>query len=246
MEIGFIGLGNMGAPMARNLAAAGHAVVGYDAAGIAVEGVATAASAAAPRRPRRGRHHAAERRDPAPGLRRDRAGRPPRRRPDRLLDGRVESARAAAAQAAPPAWRRSTPRCRAAPAADRPDAPRDQVGVLKVATPGSRNRNPPRSGRRSDRCRRYGSGAGVVSRHFRKHGGEVGRAEGERHGNPQAAAKLTGGQDRFPGRFDLGADPGRMVSERHSRFRQRGAAGRPCKKLDAKFRFDPEEPPTDD
>jgi 3-hydroxyisobutyrate dehydrogenase len=47
MEIGFIGLGHMGAPMARNLAAAGHAVTGFDAAGVTVEGVAEAASAAA-------------------------------------------------------------------------------------------------------------------------------------------------------------------------------------------------------
>jgi 3-hydroxyisobutyrate dehydrogenase len=47
MEIGFIGLGNMGAPMARNLAAAGHAVVGFDVAGVTVEGVAAAPTAAA-------------------------------------------------------------------------------------------------------------------------------------------------------------------------------------------------------
>ncbi len=45
MEIGFIGLGNMGAPMARNLAAAGHAVTGFDPAGVAVEGVAPVGSA---------------------------------------------------------------------------------------------------------------------------------------------------------------------------------------------------------
>lgn len=32
MKIGFIGLGNMGAPMAANLAAAGHAVTGFDVA----------------------------------------------------------------------------------------------------------------------------------------------------------------------------------------------------------------------
>ena len=30
MKIGFIGLGNMGAPMARNLAAAGHQIIGFD------------------------------------------------------------------------------------------------------------------------------------------------------------------------------------------------------------------------
>jgi 3-hydroxyisobutyrate dehydrogenase len=47
MQIGFIGLGNMGAPMARNLAAAGHAVTGFDVANVTVEGVAPAATAAA-------------------------------------------------------------------------------------------------------------------------------------------------------------------------------------------------------
>lgn len=39
MNIGFIGLGNMGAPMAANLAKAGHHVFGYDTADISVEGV---------------------------------------------------------------------------------------------------------------------------------------------------------------------------------------------------------------
>ena len=42
MKIGFIGLGNMGAPMAANLARAGHDVTGYDAAGAGAEGVAKA------------------------------------------------------------------------------------------------------------------------------------------------------------------------------------------------------------
>jgi 3-hydroxyisobutyrate dehydrogenase len=45
MKIGFIGLGNMGAPMAANLAAAGHAVTGFDVAATAPEGVAMAATA---------------------------------------------------------------------------------------------------------------------------------------------------------------------------------------------------------
>ncbi len=39
MKIGFIGLGNMGAPMAANLARAGHDVSGFDTAGIHVDGV---------------------------------------------------------------------------------------------------------------------------------------------------------------------------------------------------------------
>ncbi len=46
-RIGFIGLGNMGAPMAANLAKAGHEVVGFDVADVTVEGVANAKSAVA-------------------------------------------------------------------------------------------------------------------------------------------------------------------------------------------------------
>ncbi|MEX0968901.1 MAG: 3-hydroxyisobutyrate dehydrogenase [Paracoccaceae bacterium] len=46
MKIGFIGLGNMGAPMAANLVAAGHSVTGFDVAGITVIGAAQAGSAA--------------------------------------------------------------------------------------------------------------------------------------------------------------------------------------------------------
>ncbi|WP_370401209.1 3-hydroxyisobutyrate dehydrogenase [Sulfitobacter sp. JB4-11] len=42
LNIGFIGLGNMGAPMAANLAKAGHAVRGYDVAGTTAEGVTVA------------------------------------------------------------------------------------------------------------------------------------------------------------------------------------------------------------
>lgn len=46
MKIGFIGLGNMGAPMAANLVAAGHEVTGFDVAGVTVEGVEQASDAA--------------------------------------------------------------------------------------------------------------------------------------------------------------------------------------------------------
>ena len=42
MKIGFIGLGNMGALMARNLAKAGHDVTGFDVATVTVEGVTIA------------------------------------------------------------------------------------------------------------------------------------------------------------------------------------------------------------
>ena len=45
MKVGFIGLGNMGAPMARNLAAAGHEVKGFDMVAEVPEGVTAAASA---------------------------------------------------------------------------------------------------------------------------------------------------------------------------------------------------------
>ncbi|MBL4808395.1 MAG: NAD(P)-binding domain-containing protein, partial [Rhodobacteraceae bacterium] len=46
MKIGFIGLGNMGAHMARNLVAAGHQVTGFDVAGVTVDGANSAATAA--------------------------------------------------------------------------------------------------------------------------------------------------------------------------------------------------------
>jgi 3-hydroxyisobutyrate dehydrogenase len=44
-QIGFIGLGNMGAPMAHNLAKAGHSVIGFDTAGTTAEGVDVAQTA---------------------------------------------------------------------------------------------------------------------------------------------------------------------------------------------------------
>jgi 3-hydroxyisobutyrate dehydrogenase len=46
MRIGFIGLGNMGAPMAANLARAGHEVTGFDVSAPCPAGVTPAASAA--------------------------------------------------------------------------------------------------------------------------------------------------------------------------------------------------------
>ncbi|AUH35398.1 3-hydroxyisobutyrate dehydrogenase [Paracoccus tegillarcae] len=46
MKIGFIGLGNMGAPMAANLAAAGHQVAGFDTAAPMPDGVTPAETAA--------------------------------------------------------------------------------------------------------------------------------------------------------------------------------------------------------
>ncbi|WP_170791081.1 3-hydroxyisobutyrate dehydrogenase [Ruegeria lacuscaerulensis] len=46
MKIGFIGLGNMGNPMAANLSKAGHEVAGFDMADVDVPGVVMAASGA--------------------------------------------------------------------------------------------------------------------------------------------------------------------------------------------------------
>ena len=39
MKIGFIGLGNMGAPMARNLIKAGHDLLGFDVAPTNIEDI---------------------------------------------------------------------------------------------------------------------------------------------------------------------------------------------------------------
>ena len=45
MKVGFIGLGNMGGPMAANLARAGHKVTGFDPIAPMPDGVTPAASA---------------------------------------------------------------------------------------------------------------------------------------------------------------------------------------------------------
>ena len=45
MKVGFIGLGNMGAPMAENLAKAGHAVTGFDLTAPCPDGVTKATTA---------------------------------------------------------------------------------------------------------------------------------------------------------------------------------------------------------
>ncbi|SNR85994.1 3-hydroxyisobutyrate dehydrogenase [Puniceibacterium sediminis] len=45
MNIAFIGLGNMGGPMATNLSRAGHHVTGFDTASVTVEGVTNASTA---------------------------------------------------------------------------------------------------------------------------------------------------------------------------------------------------------
>ncbi len=46
MKIGFIGLGNMGGPMAANLAKAGYTVAGFDMADVSIEGVTNVANGA--------------------------------------------------------------------------------------------------------------------------------------------------------------------------------------------------------
>ncbi|MDR6669976.1 hypothetical protein J2X71_006263 [Rhizobium sp. 1399] len=86
----------------------------------------------------------------------------------------------------------------------------------------------------------------MALRHVREHGREVGRAEGQRNGHSQAATKIAGGQDRFPGDVDLGTDPRRMIPKRYPSLSQGSAAGRTCQKLDAEVRFEPGEPPPND
>lgn len=129
---------------------------------------------------------------------------------------------------------------------DQADASRDQVGVLKIA-------NPYRTVvTLSDEIDEAIAVAGldvklrVASCHFRKHGSKVSRAQRKRRGDAQAAAKVAGGQDRFPGHVDFGADPGRMVPERGPGFGESSPAGGSRKQLDTQFGFKPEETTTDD
>jgi hypothetical protein len=122
MKIGFIGLGNMGAPMAANLAKAGHEVTGFDVAFPTVSGRrGPGRQRGGGRHGRRGGdHHAAQRRDPA----RVAAEVIPAMAPGAvLLDCStvdVDSARDVAAEAERRAWAFSTRRCRAVSAGRRP------------------------------------------------------------------------------------------------------------------------------
>ena len=96
--IGFIGLGNMGAPMAANLVKAGHRVTGYDVNAGAVQALASAGVQTGAQRggssARRGGgdHHAARRRARARGVaapgRPDRSGEGCHAAADRLLHHR--------------------------------------------------------------------------------------------------------------------------------------------------------------
>ncbi|VIO69637.1 hypothetical protein CI1B_28450 [Bradyrhizobium ivorense] len=116
---------------------------------------------------------------------------------------------------------------------DPSDTSRDQVGVLKIADPNGAIES---LGNDIDEAITIGSvnvKLRVTSRHFRDYGSEVGRAESKRHRYSQAAAKIACGSDDFLGGFDLGADYGCMVSKRDAGFRESGAAGGSCKKLDA-------------
>ena len=129
---------------------------------------------------------------------------------------------------------------------DRADASCNQVGVLKIA-------NPYRTVvTLRDEINKAIAVAGldvkprVASCHFREDGREVSRPQGKRHSNTQAAAKVTGGQDRFPGHVDLGADPGCIVPERGSGFSESSPAGGSREQLDTKFFFKPDETTTDD
>ncbi len=129
---------------------------------------------------------------------------------------------------------------------ERSDASCDQVRVLKRASPDCTIEP---LGDEIDEAVTVG-GVDVELRvapcHSREHGSEVGRTERKRHGNSQAAAKITGGQDRFLGYFDLGTGPGCIVSECGPGFCESGSAGGSCQELDAKFCFKSEKPATDD
>lgn len=129
---------------------------------------------------------------------------------------------------------------------DTTDASCDQAGVLKIADP---YRTVVALRNEVDEAIAV---AGldvelrVASCHFREDRSEVGRAERKRRGDAQTATKVAGGQYRFPGRVNLGADPGCIVSECGPGFCERRPASGSRKQLDTKFRFKPQQATTDD
>lgn len=128
----------------------------------------------------------------------------------------------------------------------RADAPCDQVGVLKVANPYRTIVTLRDEVNETIAVAGLDMKLGVASCHFREHGREMRRAEREWYGDSQTATKGSGGEDRFLGYVDLGADSGGIVAERSPGFCERRPACGSCKQLDAKFRFKSNEPATDD
>jgi hypothetical protein len=86
----------------------------------------------------------------------------------------------------------------------------------------------------------------VASRHLRENRSEVSWAERKRHSDSQAAAQIARRQNRFPRQIDFSAGSGCMVSKREPSFCESSAASGSCKKLDAEFLFESNEPPADD
>ncbi len=83
---------------------------------------------------------------------------------------------------------------------------------------------------------------GQLSEHRR----QCGRAEGERGCDPQAATQFTRRQNGLTSDINLGTDPGGVVAEHNTSLGQGSAASRPREELDAKIRFQSEQPPADD
>ena len=80
----------------------------------------------------------------------------------------------------------------------------------------------------------------VTPRHFRKHRRQMRGSEGKRRCDTEAAAQLTGRQDRFKRGVYFGADASGVVAKRDAGLRQRGTACRPREKLDTEFGLQPE------
>ena len=129
---------------------------------------------------------------------------------------------------------------------DGTDAPCDQIGVLKMANSYRAIISFCDEIDEAITVAGLDLKMGMAPAHFRQDGSEVDRAEGKRHCDAQAAAQFSGGQNCFLCCLDLGVDSGCMVSESDAGLRKGSPAGRSCKQLNAKLRFKPEEPTTDD
>ena len=126
------------------------------------------------------------------------------------------------------------------------DAPCDQVGVLQIAH--SYRTVVPFSDEIDEAIAVAGLDMklGVTSRQLRDHRRKMCQAERHRHGDSQAAMQLAGGHDRFPGDIDFSAGPGRMVPENRPGLGKRRPACGSRKQLDAKLRFQAQQPTADD
>ena len=129
---------------------------------------------------------------------------------------------------------------------DRANAPCDQIGVLQITHPNGAIVALGDEVNEAITVASLHMQLRMTACHFRQHRCEMSRAERQRNGHAQAAAKGAGRQDRFLGDVYLGTDSGGVVPECRAGLSECRPASGACQQLHTQFAFKPRQAATDD